>query len=77
MTQALDAWMNGERVGTWFADRGAHAFRYDPAWLESPRRRSLSLSIPLNSTLEVRGDVVRNYFDNLLPDNDRIRARLM
>ena len=76
MTQALDAWMNGERVGTWIVERGAHSFRYDPVWFESPRRRSLSLSIPLNSALEVRGEVVRNYFDNLLPDNDRIRARL-
>lgn len=76
MTQALSAWMNGEHVGTWSVDRGVHTFRYDAGWLESPRRRSLSLSIPLNSTLEVRGEVVRNYFDNLLPDNDRIRARL-
>ena len=76
VTQALDAWMNGERVGTWIVERGTHSFRYDPAWSESPRRRSLSLSIPLNSALEVRGEVVRNYFDNLLPDNDRIRARL-
>jgi serine/threonine-protein kinase HipA len=23
-----------------------------------------------------RGDVVRNYFDNLLPDNAKIRARI-
>lgn len=76
MTQALRAWMNGELVGTWSVDRDVHTFRYDPPWLKSPRRRSLSLSIPLNSTLEVRGEVVRNYFDNLLPDSDRIRARL-
>ncbi|EJL79661.1 HipA domain-containing protein [Variovorax sp. CF313] len=63
-------------VGTWSVDHGVHTFRYDPRWLESPRRRSLSLSIPLTGTLEVRGEVVRNYFDNLLPDNDRVRARL-
>jgi len=76
VTQALGAWMNGEPVGTWSVDHGVHTFRYDPRWLESPRRRSLSLSIPLTGTLEVRGEVVRNYFDNLLPDNDRVRARL-
>ena len=76
MTQALGAWMNGESVGTWSVDHGVHTFRYDPRWLESPRRRSLSLSIPLTGTLEVRGEVVRNYFDNLLPDSDRVRARL-
>lgn len=68
--------MNGEFVGTWSVDREAHSFRYDPQWLALPRHRSLSLSIPINAAREVRGDVVRNYFDNLLPDNDRIRARL-
>jgi serine/threonine-protein kinase HipA len=76
VTQALGAWMNGELVGIWSVDHGAHTFRYEPRWLASPRRRSLSLSIPLTGTLEVRGEVVKNYFDNLLPDNDRIRARL-
>jgi len=74
--QALDAWMNGELVGTWLVDRDSHTFRYHPKWLESPRQRSLSLSIPINSTLEVRGDAVRNYFDNLLPDNIAVRMRL-
>jgi serine/threonine-protein kinase HipA len=76
VTQALGAWMNGELVGVWSVDHGAHTFRYEPRWLESPRRRSLSLSIPLTGTLEIRGEVVKNYFDNLLPDNDRIRTRL-
>jgi serine/threonine-protein kinase HipA len=76
VTQALNVWMNGECVGTWSVDRDSHAFRYHPGWLASPQRRSLSLSIPINAALEVRGDVVKNYFDNLLPDNDRIRARL-
>lgn len=76
VTQALNAWMNGEFVGTWSVDRDSHSFRYDPRWLTLPRHRSLSLSIPINPALEVRGEVVKNYFDNLLPDSDRIRARL-
>jgi serine/threonine-protein kinase HipA len=76
VTQALQAWMNGERVGTWLVDRNSHAFRYDASWLESPRRRSLSLSLPISGSPELKGQEVRNYFDNLLPDNDRIRARL-
>lgn len=76
MTQALNVWMNGELVGMWNVDRGAHAFRYYPTWLQSPHRRSLSLSLPISSSLEVRGDEVRNYFDNLLPDNEKIRSRL-
>lgn len=70
------AWMNGQFVGTWTVDRGSHSFTYDEAWLRSPRRRSLSLSLPITANREVRGPAVANYFDNLLPDNDRIRERV-
>jgi serine/threonine-protein kinase HipA len=76
VTRSLNAWMNGELVGTWLVDRNSHAFRYEPTWLESPRRRSLSLSVPISGSLEIKGPEVRNYFDNLLPDKDRIRARI-
>lgn len=72
----LSVWMNGEFVGTWIVDRGAHTFRYDETWMRSEHRRSLSLSIPISGALENKGDVVKNFFDNLLPDNDRIRSRL-
>ena len=68
--------MNGQLVGTWAVDRGSHRFTYDASWLASPKRRALSLSLPITPALEIRGQVVANYFDNLLPDNDRIRARL-
>jgi serine/threonine-protein kinase HipA len=73
---ALSAWMNGEWVGTWQVTRGAHSFTYAPTWPESERFRLLSLSLPLTQTLEIKGGVVANYFDNLLPDNDRIRERI-
>lgn len=73
---ALNAWMNGELVGAWRVQRGTHSFSYAPSWLESKKSRSLSLSLPLTRTLEIKGHVVANYFDNLLPDNDRIRARI-
>ena len=76
MTQALNAWMNGELVGTWRVDRGIHGFQYASTWRASPHCRSLSLSLPLGGTGEIKGDVVKNYFDNLLPENDRIRKRL-
>ena len=74
--QALNVWMNGELVGTWAVDRGSHAFNYAQSWVESEHRRSLSLSIPISASLEAKGPVVRNYFDNLLPDNDQIRSRI-
>ena len=76
MSSHLAAWMNGELVGTWTVDRGTHRFTYDDAWLRSPRRRALSLSLPITPSREVRGTAVANYFDNLLPDNERIRERL-
>jgi serine/threonine-protein kinase HipA len=76
VSQGLAVWMNGELVGTWSVDRGSHRLTYDKAWLASPRRRSLSLSLPITSALEIRGPVVANYFDNLLPDNEKIRERI-
>lgn len=76
MTQALNAWMNGELVGKWSVDRGAHTFSYETSWLESAHRRALSLSLPISTSLEIKGIEVKNYFDNLLPDNEKIRLRL-
>lgn len=72
----LNAWMNGEFVGAWQVNRGTHSLSYAPTWLESEKSRPLSLSLPLTRTLEVKGEVVANYFDNLLPDNDKIRERI-
>jgi len=76
VSASLAAWMNGQFVGTWTVDRGSHRFTYDPAWLTSPKRRALSLSLPITPALEIRGQVVANYFDNLLPDNEKIRERV-
>ncbi len=42
----LSIWMNGLRVGTWSVARGVHALEYDPAWVDSPAGRPLSLSLP-------------------------------
>jgi serine/threonine-protein kinase HipA len=68
--------MNGEWVGTWQVARGTHSFTYAPSWLESGKSRPLSLSLPITRALEIKGEVVANYFDNLLPDNERIRERI-
>ena len=75
---ALNVWMNGDLVGVWFSTRtGTPAFRYEEAWVRSPRARALSLSLPITAgRREIRGDVVTSYFDNLLPDNQDIRKRL-
>lgn len=68
--------MNGQLVGAWSVERHSHKFAYERSWLDSNQCRSLSLSLPISATREIKGEVVKNYFDNLLPDNDRIRARL-
>ena len=73
----LAVWMNGQRVGEWELRNGEHRFRYAGEWIASPAARRLSLSLPFTPGNAVhRGEVVRNYFDNLLPDSDVIRQRL-
>ena len=75
--RALSVWSNGERVGTWtIPARGESQFLYDRAWRESALGRPLSLSMPYTGGMPLRGNVVRDYFDNLLPDSEPIRKRL-
>lgn len=74
--QTLGVWMNGEFVGRWTVNsRGEHEFVYDVDWQASPLGRSISLSLPL-AEKQAKGARVKNYFDNLLPDNKEIRARI-
>lgn len=76
-TRRLGLWMNGERVGTWSLGPDGDELRYDDAWLESPQRRPLSLSLPFRpGNLPHRGPAVRAYFENLLPDSTSIRQRI-
>lgn len=73
----LHLWMNGLHVGVWSVQRGGTSvLRYFPSWRDSSQGRPLSLSLPFNTPLEHRGEVVDNYFQNLLPDSHVIRARL-
>ncbi len=76
-SQALSIWANGERVGTWsIPARGDMQLAYDPAWMASASGRPLSLSLPFAGDLAHKSAVVRNYFDNLLPDSIAIRERI-
>ena len=74
----LDVWMNGQHVGVWFWTRGGTpGFRYDDSWQQSPNARPLSVSLPIPAGGgDVIGAAVEHYFDNLLPDSNRIRERL-
>ena len=81
--KALDIWMNGFQVGRCErAGVGADRLVYDRAWIESPQGRPLSLSLPFTrghgteQGSSLRGEVVSTYFENLIPDNERILQRL-
>ena len=75
----LIIWMNGIRVGVWSPPvSNASSLQYDPAWIESPERRVLSLSLPFTpGNIPMRGRMVTDFFDNLLPDTEEIRRRIM
>ncbi len=76
MTDKLNMAMNGLEVGEWRKlSSGATEFQYSTKWFESPRTRAVSLSLPLSRKI-YKGDVVYNFFDNLLPDNEQIRSRI-
>lgn len=77
-TRSLNLWMNGEFVGTWSAQPHlGEVLRYDDAWVASPQGRPLSLSLPFTPGNQPhRGDAVRAYFENLLPDSKDIRERV-
>lgn len=74
--RVLNVLMNGILIGQLKkATKGGLTFIYDQAWLDTPGARPISLSLPLVEQ-PFTGDVVYNFFDNLLPDNPQIRARI-
>ena len=77
-TRTLGLWMNGARVGRWsLAPNAPDTLQYDEAWVSSEHGRPLSLSLPFTPGNSAhRGDKVRAYFENLLPDSKEIRERL-
>lgn len=72
----LYLFMNGQKVGRLLRDAaGKLELTYAEEWLGSEARRPLSLSLPLSSQRH-SGEVVENFFDNLLPDSQPIRNRI-
>jgi len=75
-SQLLTILMNGRHVGTLEKTKqGGLIYSYAQAWLDTPGARPISLSLPLINQ-SFSGDLVYNFFDNLLPDNQQIRARI-
>lgn len=75
-SRALNIWMNGELLGQWtLLGNGTHELIYADSWRRSASVRPLSLSLPITGQA-LRGPMVENYFDNLLPDSTEIRRRV-
>lgn len=73
---SLFIYMNGYEVGEYIQRRsGTQEFIYSDSWLEQRAAIPISLSLPLTDKTH-KGDVVYNYFDNLLPDSMDIRNRI-
>lgn len=72
----LNVLMNGYLVGILEKMmNGSLSFHYHSEWLDLPGARPISLSLPLvNRTFS--GDLVYNFFDNLLPDNHLVRSQI-
>ena len=77
-SRALAVWANGQRVGRWLIPAsGPMELSYDPRWIDSEQARPISLSLPINLDGEpIKGERVGFFFDNLLPDSERIRQRV-
>ncbi|MFT0532959.1 type II toxin-antitoxin system HipA family toxin [Castellaniella hirudinis] len=77
-TRTLYLWMNNAFVGTWRVHpHTSEMLQYDDGWVASEQGRPLSLSLPFTPGNQPhRGDAVRAYFENLLPDSKTIRERI-
>lgn len=75
-TRPLSIWTNGELVGHWTP--AGNQLAYAERWRQSKAARPLSLSLPLPllDNKPLRGELVENFFENLLPESSAIRKRL-
>mgnify|MGYP000397713511 FL=1 len=72
----LNVSLNGIKVGVLSKDKnGGLHFSYTNEWMERSGARPISLSLPITKQ-DYSGDVVYNFFDNLLPDNPEIRNKV-
>ena len=75
ITADLYVFMNGQKVGRLTRTTAARLrFEYCEEWLQSELKRPLSLSMPLSRQVYI-GEVVENFFENLLPDSQPISPR--
>ncbi len=75
-TKLLNISMNGILVGHLEKQStGPLKFIYDQSWLEREQSLPISRQFPLRE-VPFSGQLVQDYFDNLLPDDPRVKERL-
>lgn len=74
--RTLNVLMNGYSVGALKKTSDSQlTFRYTQSWLDTPGARPISCSLPLLNK-PFKGNRVHHYFENLLPDNSKVKARI-
>jgi serine/threonine-protein kinase HipA len=74
--QTLNVLMNGFFVGRLKKTKqNTLTFTYTELWLNTPGARPISLALPLLEK-PFTGHAVHHFFDGLLPDNPKLRARI-
>lgn len=72
----LFVYMNSIQIGVLQLRNSSDlSFQYSQSWLIAREARPISLSMPLREQ-PYAGEQVYHFFDNLLPDNESIRARI-
>ncbi len=72
---SLDVLVNGRHAGVYLRESsGAISFTYEPSWIADVGL-PLSRALPLRGSAQ-SGDAVRAVFENLLPDNEKIRESI-
>ena len=69
MANVLNVYFNAELAGTLRDEKGRLYFQHAPAWLRSPNLVALSIPLPPSAD-EYGDDVVRPFFENLLPEGE-------
>ncbi len=74
----LDIWLDSDKVGwlTHDSETNRFAFSYTPEWKAAARSYPLSPQLPLDAphgeTAEVHSALVRQFFENLLPEGEAL-----
>lgn len=74
MSDILDVWLLGKKVGVLEQERGRMRFCYEEGYISKPEPMALSVSMPVQEEC-YEDDVTRAFFSGLLPD-DLVRHRL-